>query len=105
MGLLTQPALAGLMVSLGLLGPGCAFRMPFPSSSGRERGAVRMNVHDGNGPYKGPASFPLLDSVRYPHDMKQFNLKVSPALSRRPPERSRALTMAVVVLLTWGFRS
>eukprot|EP00624_Nannochloropsis_granulata_P004775 evm.model.NODE_33895_length_7246_cov_39.162022.2 len=29
----------------------------------------------GTGPYKGPSSFPLLDSVRYPHDMKRFDMK------------------------------
>lgn len=39
--------------------------------------ALRMTEHAiGNGPYKGPSSFPLLDSVRYPRDMKRFSPKV-----------------------------
>lgn len=44
-------------------------------ASSRARSCMRMAA-EGTGPYKGPSSYPLLDSVRYPHDMKGFNLKV-----------------------------
>jgi hypothetical protein len=77
----------GRSVRKGLLGlcalaacqAAVAFQMPLkalkPTRAGR--GRVRMDASQyGAGPYRGPSSFPLLDSVRYPHDMKQFNMKV-----------------------------
>lgn len=45
----------------------------------RPRSVLRMAA-EGTGPYKGPSSYPLLDSVRYPHDMKAFNKQVCATL-------------------------
>jgi hypothetical protein len=51
-----------------------AFRTPLLGQQPRlhRRSSVRMDAVDyGSGPYRGPPSFPLLESVRYPHDMKR----------------------------------
>ena len=82
-------AAALLLLSLGTVegfhapSQGLSAAASSSSSSRRARGRVAMEANSavsssplGQGPYKGPASNPLLDSVRYPHDMKQFNLKV-----------------------------
>jgi len=63
------------MAVLGMATQTMGFTMP---TSGLRRGrtAVRM-MESGTGPYKGPQSFPLLDQVRYPRDMKRFNRQVS----------------------------
>ena len=45
------------------------------SSSSSSKSSSSGGLPPGTGPYKGPSSFPLLDSVRYPHDMKRFDLK------------------------------
>jgi hypothetical protein len=83
--LVAAAAAAVLLLSLGAVD---AFRTPSQwvaasRQQQRTRGRVGMEVNSavsnaplGQGPYKGPASNPLLDSVRYPHDMKQFSLKV-----------------------------
>lgn len=80
-------ATAALLLSL--LGAVEGFRTPATSLSSmtrRARGRLNMEANSavsnaplGQGPYKGPAASPLLDSVRYPHDMKQFSLKVCTA--------------------------
>lgn len=83
---LTGPLLAAAATAALLLssfGAVEGFRAPSQLLSRRARGRASMEVNAavsnaplGQGPYKGPASSPLLDSVRYPHDMKQFSLKV-----------------------------
>lgn len=95
-----------LLASLGHVVEG--FRTPsqwVAASSKRARGRVAMEVNSavsnapvGQGPYKGPASSPLLDSVRYPHDMKQFNLKV-----RRPSGRRSGVCVRWRTRVVGGF--
>lgn len=88
--LATAAAALLLLASFGHVAEG--FRTPsqwVAAASKRARGRVAMEVNPavsnaplGQGPYKGPASSPLLDSVRYPHDMKQFSIKVRPCAAR-----------------------
>lgn len=49
--------------------------METPLETGAGSSSTSNVPPPGTGPYQGPSSFPLLDSVRYPHDMKRFDLK------------------------------
>lgn len=65
------------LISLALVAVACGFGFHAPLFTAKTRGlrSLRMDAA-GTGPYRGPASTPLLDSIRYPHDLKQFTQKV-----------------------------